>query len=509
MSLRSSFCWLPSLLLLGVNCAAGQARPPDEVPIKSAWRKRVPSLLDKEDEEKLLPQIKRADEFVQRVLVERAEKRGANIWPYSLVTTANLVVTRTHNGTEAFALKEIPDDRISAGEIVWRVEGDSTIGQTSAKTKRTEIESWLNGHNAEDRANLLFGHTISGRLTQSDKHVFVIEDLVIYPVPGEVVRDPRPLYGELKANKLTGIDLDTGKLLFKFGGIDSFEEKWRPTFSYSHFLGPPLVHDGKLWVLNEKKQVIRLFCIDPDLDLKFAVDGEKRILHSQKIAEVPEGQGLDTDFRRRIHAATPAAAGKLIICPTHLGRLVAVDRQTNEITWSRAYPKTERAESFLPSWRATPPLVANDRIAYAPPDSDLLICVNAGDGTSHWEVKRGDGLFPAGIQGGNVIVIGEGSCRAYRLKDGSEAWKLQLPGLPAGEGFLSGNHYYLPIAPEGKGTQYRIGVVDLRTGTWERFLLPPEKTALGNLTPQGDLIFSLTPFELVALPFHDEAPERK
>ena len=136
---------------------------------------------------------------------------------------------------------------------------------------------------------------------------------------------------------------------------------------------------------------------------------------------------------RRIHAIHLVQAGDLILCPTHLGRVVAVDAKTGKIRWTHEYAPLDakRFPTFAPEWVVVPPVVVGDKYIYAPADFPELLCLNVADGKKVWSVKKGDGLYPA-VVGEQVLVVGEKTLRSLNLKDGSEQWKLDLPGLPCG-----------------------------------------------------------------------------
>src|SRR5262249_54837472 len=114
------------------------------------------------------------------------------------------------------------------------------------------------------------------------------------------------------------------------------------------------------------------------------------------------------DPRRRIHAIHLAKAGDLIVCPTHLGRVVAVEAKTGKVKWTHEYSPLDakRFPTFAPEWVVVPPIVAGDKYIYAPADFPELLCLNVADGKKVWSAKKGDGLYPA-VVGEQVLVIGE------------------------------------------------------------------------------------------------------
>src|SRR5262249_21682824 len=141
------------------------------------------------------------------------------------------------------------------------------------------------------------------------------------------------------------------------------------------------------------------------------------------------------DPHRRIHAIHLTKGSDLILCPTHVGRVVAFDAKTGKVKWTHEYSPLDakRFPTFAPEWVVVPPVVAGDRYVYAPADFPELLCLDVATGKKVWSVKKGDGLYPA-VVGDRVLVVGEKTVRAVGLKDGAEQWKLDVPGLPCGRG---------------------------------------------------------------------------
>ena len=62
-------------------------------------------------------------------------------------------------------------------------------------------------------------------------------------------------------NQLVAIDLETGKAVWELGS-----KRDQSDLHGSYFLGPPLPLGGKLYVLTEKNQDLRLVCLDTAKD---------------------------------------------------------------------------------------------------------------------------------------------------------------------------------------------------------------------------------------------------
>lgn len=154
--------------------------------------------------------------------------------------------------------------------------------------------------------------------------------------------------------------------------------------------------------------------------------------------------------------------------------------------------------SFAPEWVVVPPVVAGDQYVYAPADFPELLCLNVADGKKAWGAKKGDGLYPA-VVGERVLVVGEKTVRCLSLKDGSEQWKADLPGLPCGRAAVLGDTYLVPVS-EPETWKGLIAVVDLKAGKVAEVLRPEKDEPVGNLVVHQDVLISQTLTELAVFP---------
>src|SRR5262249_18426048 len=151
---------------------------------------------------------------------------------------------------------------------------------------------------------------------------FLVDDLVIFPHP-TIFRDifGRPNWGSLtdmvQHSSLKGYNLDTGKLVWEIGGrFDRGSE-----LAGSFFLGPPMPVDDKLYVLTEKNAELHL----PALQCRdtFEKPAMPAVLWTEKLIDVPKE--LSQEPSRRVQAVPLTHQDDVLICPTNLGTVVAVD----------------------------------------------------------------------------------------------------------------------------------------------------------------------------------------
>ena len=139
-----------------------------------------------------------------------------------------------------------------------------------------------------------------------------------------------------------------------------------------------------------------------------------------------------------------------------------------------------------------------DRLIIALADAPELLCLDLADGKEIWSSNKGDGLYPAVI-GEQVLLIGEKGVRSLRVKDGSEQWKLVLPGLSCGRGAVLGDTYLVPIS-DPNTDRGMIVVIDLKAGKVNEVLHPDKDEPIGNLVVHEDVLLSQTLTEIAVDP---------
>src|SRR5262249_20385256 len=179
-------------------------------------------------------------------------------------------------------------------------------------------------------------HTISysnsmvGTLTSDTNRVYVVDDLAVPPLPKRLAEffwnDRLPAYStSLKSlvnqNTLRAYDLESGKLVWELPNRNQPGD-----LADTHFLGPPLVLDNRLYVLNENKGKVRLFCLDSK---------QGKIRWSLDLVTLAEPVTLDAV--RRMQAVPISYGDNVLVCPTNAGILVGVDLVSCRVLWSNIY----------------------------------------------------------------------------------------------------------------------------------------------------------------------------
>eukprot|EP00456_Euglypha_rotunda_P080911 TRINITY_DN786_c0_g1_i1.p1 TRINITY_DN786_c0_g1~~TRINITY_DN786_c0_g1_i1.p1 ORF type:complete len:1610 (-),score=376.83 TRINITY_DN786_c0_g1_i1:1606-6435(-) len=350
-------------------------------------------------------------------------------------------------------------------------------------------------------ASLMFRDGIYGTLSSDGRQVFVIEDLGILSrnQPGQPwgwdgsgeMQDP---YGvSWKTNRLVSYDLNTGRPRWSVGGPDA-QESFDLPLAGSFFYGVPAVDGEELLVIAGKGDDVRLWSLD-------RATGVPR--WSQLIAYTDTK--IEQDIGRRWFTAQVAADGGVIVCPTTVGWLVAVDRMRQSVLWAHRYlPPSGSGErdpntQFVPQrdlnsqWSPSAPIIAGSVVVYTPPEEPIILALNLLDGRRLWEKPKETGMYLAGVFNDRVVLVGSSEIAAYSLNAGKQLWSCPLgEAHPSGRGQAVGDQYYIPLS-DGE-----LRVIDLKSGKEvSRSYVPITHPPLGNLAMHRGKLVSLSPQGLV------------
>ena len=396
------------------------------------------------------------------------------------------------------------------GREVWH--SDSPLSLDSVlkdDQKKWQFRRWLGMYRGQP--SLLDENALLGTLSSDGRRVFYVEDLPVPPHPQDLAEMQQGLKHwfstaeeNLYHNRLRAVDALTGAFRWEIGAWQKPGAAAPPgpvEYADAFFLGAPLPVGRRLFALTERHQELNLLCIDADTG---------GLIWSQNLATT--GEDLKYDAARRMHPVHLAYADGVLICPTNVGAVVAVDPLSHNLLWAHLYRDRKEAppdgsvptfvsDIYESQWRGCAPIIRGDRVVFTAPDGDSIRCLNLRDGSLVWSVLRSDeDLYVAGVfedphpntppaagggegGGAKVLVVGKNSCRALGLAKGAEVWGHPVvTGPPAGLGAASGNLYFLPLR---SGDVFRIDVAN------PNFSTPLEgqpDTLVGNLVfANGDL----------------------
>lgn len=213
------------------------------------------------------------------------------------------------------------------------------------------------------------------------------------------------------------------------------------------FLGPPLPLDGKLYAIAEIVDAIHLVVFGTET-------GE--LLWSQQLALISSDRRDRPSHR--ISGISPSSAAGILICPTGVGAVVAVDLGTRDLLWAYEYPAARTSGPMIDAsgtWADSCAVTSGRHVLITPSENLQMHCLDLLDGSHRWSLDRGNGAFLACVDRGVALVVGDRQLTAIELNTGSVAagWPLPLPegSLPSGRGYLADGQYYLPLNVGGEG----------------------------------------------------------
>ncbi len=260
----------------------------------------------------------------------------------------SVVVFRSHWGIHAYDMK--------AGKRLWETPSTWSMDRMVRDTKKVGAINQFVAAQMATRPNMLVENSTVGTLSTDGAFVFMIEDLEV-PPGNQLQHDSsatsavsRRAFGSeevtnaVNSSKLQAFNLATGKLVWEIGGPTKKDEKVELAESY--FLGAPLPLGGKLYVLTEKQQDLRLACIDP-------LTG--KLLNVQTLATARDKMMMDV--WRRVQATHLAYGEGILVCPTNAGAILGVDLLSNSLVW--AYPYRDKNDGDgTPTWIEMDPAAA-------------------------------------------------------------------------------------------------------------------------------------------------------
>jgi outer membrane protein assembly factor BamB len=290
-----------------------------------------------------------------------------------------------------------------------------------------------------------------GSISSDGRAVFVLDSS---GAPSTKMQEETPAFQQRVAlrtdsvrpyNVLSAYELRSrqGQRLWSVGGVGDA----KAPLDQLVFLGPPLPLDGQLYAIAEIVDAIHLVAFSPQT-------GE--LLWSQQLALIPPDRRDGT--MRRISGISPSCAAGILICPTGVGAVVAVDLGTRDLLWAYEYPAARAAGPMIDAtgtWVDSCAVISGRRVLITPSESLQMHCLDLLDGSHRWSLDRGNVAFLACVDRGVALVVGDRQLTAIELNTGSVAagWPLPLPegSLPSGRGYQADGQYYLPLNVSGEG----------------------------------------------------------
>jgi len=312
-----------------------------------------------------------------------------------------------------------------------------------------------------------------------------------------------------KYNELCGIDVASeGTLVWQVGGVSGGDEsKLERTF----FLGCPLPLDGSLYCICVQDQLVKLVVLD-------ALNGS--LQWEKELASTEDAVDFTHDVVRRLAGATPSASDGIIVCPTGLNAIVAVDIGTRSLKWGFQLTKAEMIihnrsssnrgkfwKSYEKFWRDTTLKISDGAVVYTPVGANELCCIDIRTGRSRWGTARDKPktlrrnkvnkfMYVAAVINGEIILVAPGKLSGVSIETGLTTWETPFSahGTVSGHGYAQGNSYYLPT------TSRKLIRFDLGEAKTSISKVVDTERVLGNLYPWNADIISVGLDHVAAYP---------
>jgi outer membrane protein assembly factor BamB len=366
--------------------------------------------------------------------------RGAEVAVPSLTPLAvdDTVVMRTTQRLVAVDFK--------TGKRLWQVDqpGPESGAETPEGADDSISSYWVQ---LKQRSWLDMSY---GSISSDGRAVFVLESSGTPSKPQDEAlarqqRLSRPTVTVRPYNVLSAYDLLSrqGQRLWSVGGAGDA----KPPLDQLVFLGPPLPLDGQLYVIAEIVDAIHLVVFSPR-------SGE--LLWSQQLTLIPADR-RDRPLHR-FRGISPSFAAGILICPTGVGAMVAVEPSTRRLLWAHEYRAARPAGPMIDAsgtWTDSCAVISGRRVLITPGESLQMHCLDLLDGSHRWSFDRGNVAFLACVDRDLALVVGDRQLTAIELNTGKIAagWPLPLPegALPSGRGYHADGRYYLPLNVSGQG----------------------------------------------------------
>ncbi|MFG0333495.1 MAG: PQQ-binding-like beta-propeller repeat protein, partial [Maioricimonas sp. JB049] len=447
---------------------------------------------------------------IEDLMLDLHDSGRATIPVFATLSIEGRLAVRTYRGIAVYDVEN--------GELIWENrfrfnaeqlltgEVEDSRSGTTAHRPQVNVRFSGGGHDQHPLTSFLFRNSATGWLSSDRERLFVIEDAAVlgtqnYNYFWNRSEAHDPLGRDVSSNRLVAYDLESGRRLWQVGGT-AMGETFDLPHAGTYFLGPPVIEGDDLFAIGEQDHEIRLFVLNPRT-------GEPR--WSQPLALT--GAGIEQDTVRRFWAAPPAVTDGMILCPTTVGWLVAIDRQTRRLRWAHRYtPRnaahrrrtrgfaTQSLQSLNSRWSPTAPLVSGHYVLFAPPElpdefgnlRPQLICLDIRTGQKVWHLEKENLLYPAGVIADQLLIVGQRQVQSASLPQrGRMTWTTELPERlrPSGRAIIVQDRLYVPMQ-DGI-----LVTLDTKTG---RILDEEQSTSgqLGSLLAHRGYLLSTTPIAL-------------
>lgn len=284
-------------------------------------------------------------------------------------------------------------------------------------------------------------------------------------------------------------------------------------FENHRFLGTPLAHGQRLYVLSSDRELVQLNCLSESTGRSI---WQRPLLYEHASGNMQSSRFLRHD-EQKIGAAICGVDGQTIISALKNGVLVGTSVVDGHLKWATNLTDeinpTDIQQRQMDAFAGVedhaigfPPRISEGRIIWAAAEGSYVHCVDSQSGQILWKVPRAvisGGLtegsrdeYVANITADRAIMVGTRHIRALSLTDGNPVWTTPVQQQT---GFVTCNNQTC-LVPQQDGT---VAAVELKTGqtsalTGDVFDEPDD--IIGSLAADGEVVCAATPLSVSVFP---------
>ena len=394
---------------------------------------------------------------------------------------------------------------MSTGKRIWPYPEEEMTELEPLPTQKltgnpTSTPTMMARSRSDQLAQVMFKDAIYSQISCDGVRAFLLLPTDRPKTFGIQATRRRGIIFEPAKNKLVALDVEKeGMTLWTAGGDTSVD----PRLENAFFLGSPLPIDERLYVIAQIKDEIQLLCIN-------SVDG--MLLWSQQLAQIESRLSSANSWQRRLAGAIPSFSNGVLVCPTSVGAIVAIEPASRTLMWAYKYgdaPLVRSGRGFQfplanmqkgvrsgQHWADSAPIISDNCVIFTPAESDKLICLDLSTGKPKWRNQNREQMaYVAGVKNGIIVCMKSNGVRGIKIADGKLAWpdaKFKKGEVVTGRGFMNGDSYYFPTS-EAEVVRFDIaqGKIVERQAT---------DRVLGNLVCHRDYLISQSIEGLFAYP---------
>lgn len=398
--------------------------------------------------------------WVAKIHSNKLEKTAIDSYRESQTRDGKLLLPRMSlRLARNYVLTKTTDDvtlgiDFDTGNIKWLLPQTSAILPSSSRSQTEIAPPEVPSSELQRR---VWNSPVYGQFSTDRRRVYTIRQ----PQSG------RRQFNTTTSNYLVAYNIDTeGEELWTAGDAPTYGASQAigdpPELRDAWFLGPPLPIDEELFCIVESRGQIVLVSLDASTG---------KVLWRQNLAKTPAPSVFNRTPQFRQRLLCPSYSDGVLVCPTGVGAIVAVDRITRTLRWGEPHREPPSGSRFgSPSnsvskesegWFDSRVLVRDGVVVATPGEGKSLYCLDLDSGLPLREpIARGELIYPVAVWRDEVVAVSDRRLMYFNVRlDRSRAGP-PFPGgrKIAGRGLFMGEELLLPL-----GT-HTIARVDTRSG---------------------------------------------